>query len=127
CHGPSPEISTREPLVKSVPKFNPKTNNETMPTIKNTLEKMKNLLRCLTKSNQMLTFRSSPLAKFAISDRFTPNHPGLLSRNLLFTQSSSNILEPYTAVKKLTKMLTINMTAKPLTELVPYTNMTPAA
>src|SRR5699024_9869154 len=118
----SANTSTRVPLVKSIPGLSWKRASEIPPSTTIKVEAIKNFLRCWT----TLTLRFINVASFSsfaamslIESFLTPNHVGRFFKNGLLIQSCINNLVPNTAVMKLTKILTINMVANPLIELVP--------
>src|SRR5699024_2448700 len=126
----SDKTSTREPLVKSMPGFNCKNVSEITPITTTVIVVVKIFLRCFTISTRRLKMVGST-SSFAeicwMSEAFTPNHPLRFVKNPLVTHKPRKNLVPNTAVKKLNKILTINIVANPLTELVPKINNTAAA
>src|SRR5699024_3483584 len=126
----SDKISTRDPLVKSIPGFNCKNDKDAIPIINNEIVKVKIFLRCFTISTRRLKIVGSTslfLLISSISFFLTPNQPLRFVKKPLWIHKLNNNLVPNTAVKKLIKILTINIVANPLTELVPNINRTAAA
>src|SRR5699024_8315992 len=121
----SDKISTREPLVKSIPGFNCKNDKDAIPIIINEIVKVKIFLRCFTISTRRRKIVGSTslfLPISSISFFLTPNQPLRFVKKPLWIHKLNNNLVPNTAVKKLIKILTINIVANPLTEIVPKIN-----
>src|SRR5699024_4320187 len=129
-NGSSAKTSILEPLVKSIPGFNFKNVRESTPKTTKLVVAIKIFLRCLTILGERLKIvgsTSSSVSRSWICDGFTPNQPFRLVKRPLSTHKPRSNLVPYTAVKKLTNILTINIVANPLTELVPKIKSTLAA
>src|SRR5690625_3147437 len=124
------KISILEPLVKSIPGFNWKMSMEATPVINNIIVVIKNFFRCLTiLSSRLNNFGSSIVVSVIslIDSLLTPNQPFRFDKKPLSIHNPNNNLVPKTAVRKLIKILTMSIVAKPLIELVPKLNKTTAA